>query len=144
MSCPNPALLVAALAALTVTASTAVAELAAPVAQAAGASAHLLSCTGKKLTRPPGNVVLACADANIEIQGTHWSRWTASAASGTTTLDINLCNPTCVKSKMSSFPDSAVRLSGVKRSSAGLVFSRATITYKHAGKDATVTAYPRT
>jgi hypothetical protein len=141
---PNHALLVAALAALTLTASTAATELVAPAAQAASASTHLLSCTGQKLTRPRGNVVLACADANLEIHGTHWSSWTAAVASGTTTLDINLCNPTCVKSKMSSFPDSSVRLSGVRRSPAGLVFSRATITYKHAGKDATVTAYPRT
>jgi hypothetical protein len=120
-------------------------QLAAPAAEAAHtATAALLSCTGSKLLRPQGTVVLACGDGNIEISKTDWSSWTSSSASGTTTLDVNLCQPTCVQSKMSSFADGSVRLSGVRHTASGPVFSRATITYKHAGKAATVTAYPRT
>ena len=145
MSRINNTSLVATFAALSLSAAAVTLASTAPAAAAAGSgSAHLLSCTGKPLTRPAGNVVLACGDANIEIQSTHWSSWTASAASGTTTLDINLCNPNCAASKMSSFPGSTVRLSGVRQSASGPVFSRATITYRHAGKNATVTAYPRT
>jgi hypothetical protein len=145
MSRPNHSLLVAGLAALAVTATSAAVELVAPAAEAArAASAQLLSCTGGKLTRPLGTVVLACGDGNIEISKTDWSSWTGSGASGTTTLDINLCNPTCAQSKMRSFPGSAVRLFDVLHSSSGPVFARAAITYRHAGKQATVTAYPRT
>jgi hypothetical protein len=142
---PNNSLLVAGLAMIAVTLSATAAVLAAPVAQAAGsARPHLLSCTGRPLVRPHGNVVLACGDANIEIQNTHWSSWTASSASATTTLDINLCDPTCAQSKMRAFPRSSLRLSAVRKSSLGPVFSRATITYTNAGQNATVTAYPRT
>jgi hypothetical protein len=109
----------------------------------AAGPAHLLSCGGRELTRPTGIVVLARRDANVEIQNTRWSRWTATAARGTTTLDINLGNPNCAASRTRSFPGSSVRLSGVVGSPSGPVFSRVTITYGHAGQDATVTAYPR-
>ncbi len=142
---PDHSLFATAVAALAVSTGTLVTMLATPVAEADGsAAAHLLSCTGSKLARPHGSVVLACGDGNIEIHDTRWSSWTAAGASGTTTLDVNLCEPTCVQSKMRSFAHSRVRLSDVRRSSAGLVFARATITYKNAGKDATVIAYPRT
>lgn len=142
---PTHSLLVTAVAALTVASSSAIAELAAPPAQAAHtATAALLSCAGSRLVRPRETVVLACGDGNIEISRTDWSSWTGNSASGTTTLDVNLCHPTCVQSKMSSFADSSVRLSGVRHTASGPVFSRATITYRHAGRAATVTAYPRT
>jgi hypothetical protein len=142
---PNHSLLVTAVAALTIASGSAVAELAVPAsASAHAATAALLSCMGNKLTRPQGTVVLACGDGNIEISQTTWSSWTSSSASGTTTLDVNLCHPTCVQSKMSSFTHSSVRLSGVRHTASGPVFSRVTISYRHAGKVATVTAYPRT
>lgn len=142
---PHRTLLVTVFAAVTVASSSAIAELAAPAAEAAHtATVALLSCTGSKLTRPRGTVVLACGDGNIEITATDWSSWTSSSASGKTTLDVNLCHPNCVQSKMSSFADSSVLLSGVRHTATGAVFSRATITYSHAGRTATVTAYPRT
>ena len=108
-----------------------------------GVVTFLVDCSGEP-QRAPQSFVLACGDGNIEISRTDWSSWTGNSASGTTTLDVNLCHPTCVQSKMSSFADSSVRLSGVRHTASGPVFSRATITYRHAGRAATVTAYPRT
>jgi len=111
---------------------------------AASGPAYLLSCDGHRLTRPHGTVVLACGDGNIMISDTHWSSWTDTSASGTTDLEINLCDPSCVQSKMRTFTGSTVRLVDAKRTSSGSVFSQAVITFTNAGKRTTVSAYPRT
>jgi hypothetical protein len=145
MSRRNHAKFVPVLATLLVSAAAVSAQVTAPVARAAGTGrAHLLSCSGHTLVRPRGTVVLACGDGNIVISHTQWSSWTKSSASGTTDLDINLCDPTCVQSKMRTFTDSTVHLSDVERTHSGLVFTRATITFNNAGKRTTVSAYPRT
>lgn len=115
-------------------------------ASAAGAPAlpALLGCTGARLVRPAGTVILACADANAEISRTRWRTWTATAATGTTDLGINLCTPTCVASRIRFFPGSTIRLVSPERTRQGLVFTRARITYVLGGKRTTITAYPAT
>jgi hypothetical protein len=105
---------------------------------------HLLGCNGRALTSPSGEVVLACGDGNVAITGTHWSSWTGSSATGITDLQINLCEPTCAASRISSFSDSTVKLLDVRSTAKGRVFTRAQITYRHDGKTKTITAYPLT
>lgn len=120
---------------------------AATVAAAASAAAPLpriLDCSGKPLLRPAGTVVLACADANSELRATRWTSWGATSAVGVTELGLNLCNPNCASSRMSFFPHSRVRLSGVKRTKLGPLFTRATVTYVLHGRTKVFVGYPPT
>jgi hypothetical protein len=120
---------------------------AAVAATAASASAPLpriLDCGGKALVRPAGTLVLSCADANSELRKTHWSSWGRASAVGTTDLGLNLCNPSCAASKMSFFPGSRVRLSDVKRTKLGLLFTRVTVSYVLHGKTKVFVGYPPT
>ena len=114
----------------------------AAAAAAAPSAPRLLGCDGKTLLRPPGLVVLSCADANSEIRGTQWLTWGRSSASGITT--VNLCTPTCAGSNMTFFAHSRVRLLDPKRTRLGLLFSRAVVTYMQHGHAKTFTAYPPT
>ena len=124
---------------------TAIVLAGATVAGAAPAgSPKLLSCAGRPLIKPTGTVVLSCADGNSAIEQTHWSTWSAGGATGTTDFGVNLCTPTCVASRMRFFPRSSVRLVGAKRTSRGLLFTRAVITYTFHGTQRTFIAYPPT
>ena len=116
----------------------------ASAAAAAPTVPRLLSCAGKPLLRPAGVVVLSCADANSELRGTAWSSWDRSGAVGITDFGLNLCEPNCAASRMTFFPHSRVRLTGAKKTSHGLLFTRATITYVLHGKTKTFVAYPPT
>jgi hypothetical protein len=97
----------------------------------------LLSCTGKRLVRPTGMVVIACGDGNAELVKTVWSSWTNSAATGTTDWGQNLCTPDCAASRITDFPNSGVRLSDPTQTSHGLVFEKVTVHYKVHGKTET-------
>ena len=146
---PMPhATLVALLAAILIAAVAAASALAVPSAVAAAprqtTTARLVSCTGHGLARPADVVVLACADANIVIDATRWQSWTRRVARGITELEIKLCKPSCVRSRMQTFRHTTVVLSGVAPTRAGEVFTRAHLTYTDAGRRHTVTAYPRT
>jgi hypothetical protein len=126
-----------------------IAALAAAVATTAASAAstplpRILDCSGKPLVRPTGTLVLACADANSELRKTRWSAWGRTSAAGTTDLGLNLCNPNCAASKMSFFPGSRVRLSGVKRTKLGLLFTRVTVRYVLHGKTRVFVGYPPT
>jgi len=94
--------------------------------------------------RPTGLVVLSCADANSEIRDTHWRSWGLASAVGTTEFGLNLCAPTCVASKITFFPNSTVRLTGVTTTKRGPRFSRAVVTYVLHGKKKMFTAHPPT
>jgi len=131
------------LACLAVLSVVAVAVLA-TVTSASLALPRLLSCSGKPLLRPTGLVVLSCADANSEIRATRWTSWGRTSAVGTTDFGLNLCTPTCAASKITFFPKSLVRLTGVTKTKHGLRFSRAVITYVLHGKRRSFTAYPPT
>ena len=127
--------------------AAAAATIAACLATAAAAAApvpKLLSCTGTALVRPSATVVLSCADGNTELKATHWRSWGPHAAVGTTDFGVNLCTPTCVASRMRFFPASTVRLSDPKRTSKGLLFTKAAISYTLDGSKRTFTAYPAT
>lgn len=136
MSRSIPALLAVALLAPAAVATTA--------AGAAPATPALLSCSGTRLVRPAGTVVLSCADANSELRSTSWQSWSASGARGVTDFGINLCTPTCVASRIRFFPDSTIKLSGATHTSKGLLFTRAVITYMLDGKRRTFIDSPPT
>ncbi len=145
---PMPhATLVALLAAILIAAVAAASALAVPSAAAARrdtTKTRLLSCTGHGLTRAADVVVLACVDANLVIDANWRPGWTRRVARGITELQINLCKPSCVRSRMQTFRHTTVVLSGVAPTPAGEVFTRAHLTYTDAGRRHTVTAYPRT
>lgn len=115
----------------------AISALAVLSASATGGSARrvgLYSCTDKVVVRP-GNFVITCADANTQLTATKWTQWGSTLAVGTTRFAMNLCNPSCVASKMSYFPSSVVRLSAPIRTAAhGWLFSKLTVTYRFHGK----------
>jgi len=114
-------------------------------AHAAGApSPALRSCTGARLVRPAGTVVLSCADGNSEITATRWHAWTPTQAIGTTDFGVNLCTPTCVASRIRFYPGATIRLLDPTPTSTGPVFSRAVVTYRRGGERRTFTAYPAT
>jgi hypothetical protein len=141
------ATLVALLAAILIAAVAAASALAVPSAAAARrdtTKTRLLSCTGHGLTRAADVVVLACVDANLVIDANWRPGWTRRVARGITELQINLCKPSCVRSRMQTFRHTTVVLSGVAPTPAGEVFTRAHLTYTDAGRRHTVTAYPRT
>ena len=124
-----------------------VALCAAAFATAASASAplpRLLDCGGKPLLRPAGIVVLACADGNSELRSTRWTSWTGAGAVGVTDLGLNLCDPNCASSRMRFFPHSRVRLSDLKRTKLGRLFTRVSVTYVMHGKTRTFVGYPPT
>ncbi|HUY29971.1 MAG TPA: hypothetical protein VMV02_03125 [Acidimicrobiales bacterium] len=94
---------------------------------------RMLTCAGKPVLKPV-NFVISCADANSELTATHWTRWTAKEAVGTTRFGLNLCNPYCAASKISYFPKSTVRLSAPVQTKHGRLFSKLVVTYKLHGK----------
>ena len=128
---------------LALIAAVATATLAA-TASASTSPPRILDCGGKALVRPTGTLVLSCADANSELRKTRWTSWGRASAVGTTDLGLNLCDPNCAASKMSFFPHSRVRLSGVKRTKLGLLFTRVTVSYLLHGKTRVFVGYPPT
>ncbi len=96
---------------------------------------RILTCTGTTVTRP-SNFVISCADANAALTKTHWSTWNTKGAIGTTRFALNLCEPSCVASKMSYFANSTVRLSAPVTAKHGRLFSKLVVRYFYRGKTA--------
>jgi hypothetical protein len=119
---------------LTLAAISTLAVLPASTTGASGRKVGLYSCTGKVVVRP-GSFVITCADANTLLTATKWTRWGSTGAVGTTRFAMNLCNPSCVDSRITYFPKSVVRLSGAVRTVAhGWLFSKLAVTYRFHGK----------
>lgn len=120
-------------------AALAVPALAIPASSGAStikaSTARILTCTGTTVSRP-SNFVISCADANAALTKTHWSTWNAKGAIGTTRFAFNLCEPSCVASKMSYFPNSTVRLSVPVTAKHGRLFSKLVVRYIYRGKTA--------
>ncbi len=95
----------------------------------------ILACTGATVSRPR-DFVISCADANAALTQTHWSTWSANGAMGTTRLALNLCQPSCVASRMSYFPHSSVTLSAPVTTKHGRLFSKLLVRYAYRGKAA--------
>lgn len=97
------------------------------------ASAKVLTCQGTDVVRPR-DYIITCADAYTQLTNTHWSTWTAKSAVGTTTFAMNLCKPYCAASKMTFYPDSAVRFTSPVTTKHGSLFSLLTVRYQSGGR----------
>lgn len=58
------------------------------------ALARIQPCSGAPTVRPR-SYVISCADANTELVGMHWRRWTGRTAVGSGSFVRNLCVPNC-------------------------------------------------
>jgi len=96
----------------------------------------VLTCTGTTVARP-SSFVISCADANAQLTQTHWTSWNATSATGTTRFALNLCEPSCVASKMSYFAHSTVRLTAPVATKHGRLFSKLVVSYVLRGKAST-------
>ncbi|HZT45489.1 MAG TPA: hypothetical protein VFA24_04850 [Gaiellaceae bacterium] len=66
------------------------------------AATVLTGCTHQPQVRP-AKVVFACADFNFYATNLHWSRWSATEATGTGTGHQNDCRPNCAAGKFVTF-----------------------------------------
>ncbi|HEY5103588.1 MAG TPA: hypothetical protein VII65_00965 [Acidimicrobiales bacterium] len=103
---------------------------------AASTKSGIITCRGNAVVEPRA-FVITCADANTQLTKTHWSSWTATRASGTTTFAMNLCTPYCAASPMSYFPNSRVTLSAPVTTTKGKLFSLMTVRYVVHGRATT-------
>ena len=116
---------------------TSTAALAASGAGAAStATTKLWSCSNTAVYKP-ASFVISCGDGNSALSKTTWKNWTTKSASGTTTFELNLCDPYCAASKISDFPKSTVVLSGAVSTKNGKLFSKLVVTYKLKGRTKT-------
>jgi hypothetical protein len=105
-------------------------------ALAKGGVARMLTCRGSSVVKPT-SFVITCADGNTELTSTHWTSWSATGATGTTTFGINLCKPYCAASPMTFLPKSRVRLSAPEVTKNGKFFSSLVVNYTLHGKATT-------
>ncbi|HEY5265344.1 MAG TPA: hypothetical protein VIJ40_00885 [Acidimicrobiales bacterium] len=101
----------------------------ASISAATSTKSGIVTCRGNSVIEPR-SFVITCADANTQLTKTHWSSWTSTGASGTTTFAMNLCTPYCAASPMSYFPNSHVTLSAPVVTKNGKLFSLLTVTYR--------------
>jgi hypothetical protein len=96
------------------------------------AGAKVVTCEGTDVVRPT-NYIITCADAYTQLTNTHWTRWAAKSATGTTTFAMNLCTPYCAASPMTYFPNSTALFSSPVTTRHGSLFSLLTVRYHTGG-----------
>ena len=99
----------------------------------------VLDCSGARLVRPHGDLVLSCGDGNAMIAKTVWSSWTSKQATGTTKFYWNSCEPSCAAGSMNGYSHATVRLHDIVSTTHGKLFGEATISYRSHGKTHTLT-----
>jgi hypothetical protein len=90
--------------------------------------ANVMTCRGTSVAQPV-NFVISCADANAALTNTHWSNWSSTNATGSTTFALNRCVPYCAASPVTYFPNSSVRLSAPEATKNGRLFSKLVVNY---------------
>ncbi len=101
-----------------------------PATAARGSSVIIRECHGTPVSAPR-NLVLACADANTELTGLHWSGWGAGHATATGSLQENTCVPSCVAGKQRRYPVTVV-VSSLAASAGVHRYTELELTYPHA------------
>jgi hypothetical protein len=93
-------------------------------------STVLVSCDNKSEVRPTG-YLLACGDGSAYFTKMRWASWTSGLASGTATLSVNDCTPSCAQGKYQSAAAIVVlwRKTAMPRHLGQWQFSRMTIIY---------------
>lgn len=64
-------------------------------------------------TRPsiePAEIVLACADYGVLVEGLHWTSWTTASATAVGTLVYNDCTPNCAEGHHHHVPGTRITL----------------------------------
>jgi hypothetical protein len=73
----------------------------------------------------PAEIVLACADYGVLVEGLHWTSWTTASATAVGTLVYNDCTPSCAEGHHHDVPDTRVVLTvPVKGAGGQLVWSQ--------------------
>ena len=76
-------------------------------------------------TVEPAEIVLACADYGVMLDGLHWTSWTATSATAVGTLEYNDCTPSCAAGHHQEIRGTRVTLTvPVPRSGGRLLWSR--------------------
>ena len=76
-------------------------------------------------TVEPAEIVLACADYGVMLDGLHWTSWTATSATAVGTLEYNDCTPSCAAGHHQEIPGATVTLTvPVPRAGGQLLWSR--------------------
>ena len=72
--------------------------------------------------------MISCADGNSYLQKIKWSTWTSTLAKATATYTENNCTPYCAAGKFINYP-AKVKLSIVKKTSSGKLFTKLFVSY---------------
>jgi hypothetical protein len=104
----------------------------APSASAATGDPVVVDCLGKGVQKPK-EIVLACADAGIMVDGIRWTSWNANRARGTGTLVWNTCLPTDCASGIVERFRVRIKLGGVASGPGKDVFSSMTLRFPQGG-----------
>lgn len=72
---------------------------------------YIVNCQGT-LDYKPKQITLACGDAGVYFADVTWQKWTMKGASGTGTLSVNTCEPTCSAGNIATYQGVRLRLSG--------------------------------
>ena len=76
-------------------------------------------------TVEPAEIVLACADYGVMLDGLHWTSWTATSTTAVGTLEYNDCTPSCAAGHHQEIPGATVTLTvPVPRAGGQLLWSR--------------------
>jgi hypothetical protein len=97
-------------------------------APATGVAADCGSRAQAQLSEHPATIVIACADGGIGLQDLHWTAWSATSATGTGTLWLNLCTPDCALGTIAHYR-AEVTLSTVVRGTSGPAFTQVSLVY---------------
>ena len=80
----------------------------------------------------PARIVATCPTTKVVVTDISWTTWTASAASGTASAQVDGCQPTCAAQSAVPYP-ATVALSDPVSSARGPRFSRLTLTWSGKG-----------
>jgi hypothetical protein len=100
------------------------------VQQAASATTKpvaVMTCAQVAVVHPT-SFVISCADGNSYLQKIKWSTWTSTLAKATATYTENNCTPYCAAGKFINYP-AKVKLSIVKKTSSGKLFTKLFVSY---------------
>jgi hypothetical protein len=104
----------------------------APAASAAAGDPVVVNCLGKGVQKPR-EIVMACADAGIMVDGIRWTTWNENRARGTGTLVWNTCLPTDCASGIVEKYRVRITLGGVASGPGTDVFSAMTLRFPQGG-----------
>lgn len=123
-------LALAAAAALPLAVAMAPAAMAAPTPDPA--KTYVVDCGGALKVKPK-TIVLACGDGGVFLSKITWSSWDATGATGTGTLRVNVCQPTCAAGNVDTYRKVRLSLGQVATNGALSAFTSMTGSFAGSG-----------